>query len=87
MLRIQRTSDRAAIVLTVSGRLDAGNVSELCRSLDVVPPGEVVVLDLADLVLADREAVRFLGEHEAGGRIVLRNCPTYIRQWLAGDDL
>jgi len=46
-----------------------------------------VVLDVADLVLADREAVRFLGEHEAGGRIVLRNCPAYIRRWLTGDDL
>ena len=38
-------------------------------------PGEVVVLDLAVLVQGDREAVRFLGDHEAGGRIVLRNCP------------
>ena len=55
----------------------------VCHSL----PGEVVVLDVADLVLADREAVRFLGEHEAGGRIVLRNCPAYIRRWLTGDDL
>ena len=31
MLRIQRTTDRALIVLTVSGRLDAENVSELLR--------------------------------------------------------
>jgi anti-anti-sigma regulatory factor len=87
MLKIRRTSDRAAIVLTVCGRLDADNVSELRQSLDAAPSGEVVVLDLADLVLADREAVRFLGEHEAGGRVVLRNCPAYIRRWLTGDDL
>jgi len=85
MLKIRRTNDQAAIVLIVSGRLDEDNVSELRRSLDVVPPGEVVVLDLADLVLADRDAVRFLGEHEAGGRIVLRNCPAYIRRCLAGN--
>ena len=87
MLKIRRTSHRAAIVLKVSGRLDADNVSELRQSLDVVPPGEAVVVDLADLVLADREAVRFLGEHEAGGRIVLRNCPGYIRRWLTCADL
>jgi hypothetical protein len=86
MLKIRRTSDRAAIVLTVCGRLDADNLGELRQSLDAVPPGEVVLLDLTDLVLADREAVRFLGEHEAAGRIVLRNCPAYIRRWLSGAD-
>jgi anti-anti-sigma regulatory factor len=81
MLRIQRTIGRTPTVLTVSGRLDVDNVSELRQLLDVVPAGEVV-LDLADLVLADREAVRFLGEREAVGRIVLRNCPAYILRWL-----
>jgi hypothetical protein len=35
MLKIRRTLDGAAIVLNVIGRLDAGNVSELCVSLDV----------------------------------------------------
>jgi len=53
MLKIRRTTDRAAIVLMVSGRLDAENVSELCDSLDAVPGGSAVVLDLTDLVLAD----------------------------------
>ena len=86
MLRIQCATDRAPIVVTVSGRLDADNVSELRESLDLVPTGEAVVLDLADLVLADREAVRFLGEREAAGRIVLRNCPAYVRTWMAGED-
>jgi len=87
MLRIQRTTDRPITVLTVSGRLNAENVSELRQSLDIVPAGEAVVLDLADLVLADREAVRFLGDREACGRIVLRNCPAYIRRWMAGEDI
>jgi anti-anti-sigma regulatory factor len=87
MIRIQRTMDRTITVLTVSGRLDAENVSELRQSLDTVPVGEAVVLDLADLILADREAVRFLGDREACGRIVLRNCPAYIRRWIAGEDI
>jgi anti-anti-sigma regulatory factor len=87
MIRIQRTMGRTITVLTVSGRLDAENVSELRQSLDTVPAGEAVVLDLADLVLADREAVRFLGDREACGRIVLRNCPAYIRRWIAGEDI
>ena len=87
MLKILRTTDCAAIVLTVSGRLDSENVSELCESLDAIPGGVAVVLDLTDLVLADHEVVRLLRELEAGGRIVLRNCPAYIRIWMAADDL
>jgi anti-anti-sigma regulatory factor len=82
MLKIQRTTDGTTTVLTVSGRLDAENIKELCQSLDIVPDGEVVVLDLADLLLADREAVRFLGDREASGRIVLRECPAYIRRLM-----
>ena len=78
MLRIQCTTHCTPIVLTISGRLAADNVSELRQALDSVPTGEAVVLDLGDLILADREAVRFLGEREVAGRIVLRNCPAYI---------
>jgi hypothetical protein len=46
----------------------------------------VVILDLTDLILADRDAVRFLREHEARGRVVLRNCPAYVRTWMAGEN-
>ena len=87
LLKIQRTTDRTAIVLTVSGRLDAENVSELCASLDTIPGGTAVVLDLTDLVLADRDVVRLLRELEASQRIVLRNCPEYIRSWMAAEDV
>ena len=86
MLKIQRTTDRAAIVLTVSGRLDAENVSELCESLDAIPGGAAVVLDLTDLILADRDVVRLLREFEASERLVLRNCPAFIRMWMAAED-
>jgi anti-anti-sigma regulatory factor len=86
MLKIQRTTGRAAIVLTVSGRLDAENVSELCESLDAISSGAAVVLDLADLVLADRDVIRLLRTLEASKRIVLRNCPAYVRIWMAAED-
>ena len=82
MLRIQSTTDGTITVLTVSGRLDAANINELRESLDQFPDGDAVALDLADLLLADREAVRFLGDREVSGRIVLRHCPAYIRRWL-----
>ena len=87
MLKIQRTTDRAAVVLTVSGRLNAENASELCESLDAIPCGAAVVLDLTDLVLADRDVVCLLRKFEASGRIVLRNCPAYIRSWMAAEDV
>jgi anti-anti-sigma regulatory factor len=74
-------------VLTVSGRLDAENVYELCESVDRIAAGAAIVLDLTDLILADRHVVRLLREFEAGGRIVLRNCPAYIRIWMAAEDI
>ena len=85
MLRIHRTSGRT-VVFTVSGQLDAGNVNELCQLVDTEPAGGALVLDLTDLVLADREAVRFLRECEARGRVVLRNCPAYVRTWMTGQN-
>ena len=85
MLRIHRTSGQAAM-FTISGQLDADSVMELCQMVDVEPAGSVLVLDLTDLVLADRDAVRFLREHEARGRVVLRNCPAYVRTWMLGEN-
>ena len=82
MLKIQGATDGASTVLTVSGRLDAENINELRHALDIVPEGDAVALDLADLLLADREAIRFLGDREASGQIVLRHCPPYIRTCL-----
>jgi len=87
MLKIERTTDRTVIVLTISGRLDAENVSELCQSLAAEPADAVVVLDLADLVLADRDVIRLLRDLEARERIVLRNCPAFIRMWMAAESI
>jgi anti-anti-sigma regulatory factor len=85
LLKIQRTMDRT-VVFTVSGHLDAENVGELCQLIDEEPAGAVVVLDPTDLVLADRAAVRLLRDCETGERIVLRNCPAYIRIWMTAEE-
>jgi anti-anti-sigma regulatory factor len=81
MLKIQRSAN-GDIVFTVSGRLDANNVSQLSTLLAEEVTGGAVVLDLKDVVLVDRDIVRFLREREDNG-IVLRNCPRYIREWIA----
>jgi hypothetical protein len=82
MLKIQRKAN-GDVVFTVVGRLEPDNVGELLQLLAVEPAGRPVVLDLKDLVLVDREVVRFLRRCECQGT-VLRNCPPYIRVWMAG---
>jgi anti-anti-sigma regulatory factor len=84
MLKIHRTSGRT-VVFTISGQLDADHVSELCQLVDAEPAGSSLVLDLADVVLAGRNAVRLLRQYEASGRVVLRNCPAYLRTWMVGE--
>ena len=40
-----------------------------------------IILDLRDLRLAHRDAVRFLRRCEADG-MKLENCPAYVREWI-----
>jgi len=83
MLKIQRTAN-GDVVFTVTGRLEADNVSELSALLAAEQRGRTRVLDLKDLVAVDGDAVRFLRMCEADS-IVFRNCPPYIRAWMARD--
>jgi len=84
MLKIQRKSN-ADVILTLSGRLQADNVGELSAVLEGELSGRRVVLDLNDVVLVDSETVRFLRARARDG-IALRNCPRYIREWIARED-
>jgi hypothetical protein len=81
MLKIQRTAN-SDIVFTVSGRLEAHNVCELSGLLAAEHDDRTRVLDLKDLLLVDSDAVRFLRAC-LDDSIVLRNCPPYIRVWIA----
>ena len=40
-----------------------------------------IVLDLQDVRLADRDAVKFLRSCERDG-MKLENCPAYVREWM-----
>ena len=44
----------------------------------------VAAIELAELELVDREAVKLLSRAEAEG-IELRNCPAYIREWITNE--
>jgi anti-anti-sigma regulatory factor len=81
MLKIQRTVN-GEVVFTLSGRLDGENIGELHTLFGTEAKGPPIILDLKDLMLVDRDAVRFLERCEADS-IKLENCPAYIREWIA----
>ena len=79
--KIERSvSGEGLVVLRVSGRIHAEHVDTL-REFVGREKGQMAI-DLKEVILVDREVVGFLASSEAGG-IELRNCPAYIREWVA----
>ena len=58
-LRIQRSLDEDAVVFSLSGRIEGGRVAEM-QQLFTEAKDQRIVLDLHEVELVDREAVRFL---------------------------
>jgi hypothetical protein len=83
MLKIKRTAN-GYVIFAISGRLEAENLLELSALVSVEAPARAVALELKDLFLVDRDAVGFLRACAQRG-IELRNCPQYIRTWMASD--
>ncbi len=83
MLKISRV-ENAKVVFAVSGRMDSENMAELKTLMSAEAKGQLIVLDLSELILVDRDAVRFLEDCEASG-IELKNCPAYIREWIVAE--
>jgi len=81
MLKIQRSAQGAFVLFTLSGRIQAADVTELQRLFDLEANKQNLTLDLQEVKLVDREAVRFLARCEAEG-ITLVHCPAYIRVWI-----
>jgi anti-anti-sigma regulatory factor len=80
-LRIQRSAEGEQVVFTLCGRIQAEQVEELHAHFKSGSPRHDIVLDLKEVKLVDRNAVRFLAHREAEGT-KLRNCPAYIREWI-----
>ena len=78
-LRIERSTRQKSTVFTLSGRMEAAQVPELKELFD--RDYQNIILDLRDLRLADRDAVRFLMVCERDG-MKLENCPAYVREWI-----
>ena len=67
------------VVLFVSGRITGEHVDILRGVLEQESGG--FAIDLKNVLLVDREAVRLLALSEPNGT-ELRNCPPYIREWV-----
>lgn len=68
------------VVLRVSGRIATPDIDVFRAALE--QDSGVVAIDLAEVALVDRDAVKLLATSESNG-IELRNCPAYIREWIA----
>jgi hypothetical protein len=67
------------VVLCISGRITGEHVDMLRGVLEQESGG--FAIDLKNVLLVDREAVRLLALREAN-ETELRNCPPYIREWV-----
>jgi hypothetical protein len=67
------------VMLRISGRITGEDVNMLRALLE--QERNTVALDLKDVLLVDREAVKLLAHRESNGA-ELRNCSAYIREWV-----
>ncbi|MGB8730398.1 MAG: hypothetical protein WCC99_04060 [Candidatus Sulfotelmatobacter sp.] len=80
MLRIQRLLNEG-VVFSLTGRVGIEDIAELQRLFGLEATGHRFALDLEEVTLIDRDAVKFLASCEADS-IRLENCPGYIRVWV-----
>ena len=80
MLKIQRSTN-GRVLFTLSGRIEAEDVKELRRLLDLETSGQHLVLDLRNVTLVNEAAVKFLAACETDS-IKIESCPAYIREWI-----
>jgi hypothetical protein len=79
-LRIQEQLDNPdCTTVALSGRIRSEHVLHLTSLLE--QERGRIVLDLKEVTIVGREAIRFLAACETKGS-VLRNCPTFVREWI-----
>ena len=79
--RIETAVRERLCVFTLSGRIEAQAIAELERLFELETDYRHIVVDLKDVSLVDREAMRFFARCEADG-VKLENCTPYIREWM-----
>jgi len=78
--KVVRMIDRDRLVqLFISGHLQEVHINMIDDLL--TKETDPVALDLGEVTLVDREAVKFLATLDARG-VGLKNCPGFIREWM-----
>jgi anti-anti-sigma regulatory factor len=80
-LRIQKSIEKKQVIFYLAGRIRADQVAGLRTLLRSEVPGNNLVLDLKEVKLVDRDAIRFLVQSQAEGTSLI-NCSAFIRQWI-----
>jgi hypothetical protein len=78
VLKIERITQGGQSVLRLSGHLKANDLDQVRAEIGALDSKS---LDLGEIALVDIEAVRFLGDCELKGAILLHS-PLYIREWI-----
>ena len=78
--RIERSTNARGVTFVLSGDMDSAHVTEL-ETLIATVSNRLVFLDLADVTLVNREAIKFLAGMEAAGAVLV-NCPVFVRSWI-----
>ncbi len=83
MLRIEtRTESNDAVTYALAGQLTQEHRAELVELISASRrAGRRVTLDLAGVVLVDRELVRFFACDKAKD-VELLHCPAYVLSWM-----
>jgi hypothetical protein len=79
--RIDTEARGSVTVFILSGRIARPAIAELSRLFELHTDHRHIALDLKDVRLVDREAMRFLMSCEADG-VTLEHCTPYIREWM-----
>ena len=79
--RIEIAARGRFTVFILSGHVETQAIAELRRLCEFQRDYRDIVVDLKDVSLVDREAMRFFMRCEADG-VKLENCTPYIREWM-----
>jgi hypothetical protein len=72
------------IALRVCGRMQIECVNTLKQLIE--EENAKIVLDLSEVMIADRDAAMFLAVCRLKG-IELRNCPAFLREWITKEQV
>ena len=78
--RIECSTSGRGVTFALSGEMDSGHVAKL-EALMAAESNRLVFLDLADVTVVNREAIRFLAGVKAAGAVLV-SCPEYVRSWI-----